>query len=116
LDNYYNQLVFEFAIENRLSFPSIYLNALDHNGLIRVGTEKFGPMFSPPQQCNNTSCVGYCYIDSMILANIYEACEQHPHVDRNECKRLETLLNQRRSLNPIRLWQDENHGRLINWP
>jgi len=109
LTNYYNQLVLEAAFANQLDFPNaIYLDAVDQDGTIRVGTQLF-----PDSTDQDTLTAKYAYVSNFLLYNLRKVCGSSTS---SQCVSLKTLLLANRAQYPLQIWNDPTHGRLVNWP
>ncbi len=107
------------VILNSLHFPNaIYIDSVDHNGLIRTGTGLFGPASARAAASDPGNVqTGYAYADTIVLYNVRRICSALPvALVPPECALLTTLLAQRRALNPFATWSDPAYGRLVGWP
>merc|ERR1711871_144364 len=108
LENYYKQLTLAQCLEKMpkgWSFPNaIYLNALDYGGKIRTGSEV---LWGKERSTANDSALqhsttGYAYVDTIIAANIYQACNPVSHHEiSDECAQMTETLQQRIAMNPV---------------
>lgn len=126
LANYYTQVAMDEVIEQLLAPSSssplpglphaIYLNALGSlEGTIRTGTEVLWGRDRSPDH-SDRALQGFAYVDSFVLYNVLIACSGGSgSSSQGECDRLTELLLQRRAQNPLALWEDATHGRLISW-
>lgn len=118
LRSYYLQIAMEAvaaAEDGDLGFPgAIYLDAVDTEGTIRTGTlplsESVGYAGDP------SGSTGYAMVDTMLLHNVRKACKQSGVVSNADCQALEKILQARRAQNPLKRWDDPEHGRLAAWP
>jgi len=123
LTNYYNQLILETvwaegANNTATDFPNaIYIDGLDHGGLIRTGPQRLNPA---PKVVEGSSSddphgtAGYAYAATLIGATVRRLCRSTP--SSAGCKSLVGVLNAARLKNPIQLWNDTQSGRHADWP
>ncbi|CAE8631146.1 unnamed protein product [Polarella glacialis] len=127
LSNYYNQRVLEAAFrqgasDSSVDFPhAIYIDAIDHGGLIRTGTAKINPSLQAAvshagkheQQQHESD--GYAYAPTLVAANVRRLCRRVAS-PQAVCARLQAAVEAVRAEHPVRLWEDAEHGRHIDWP
>jgi len=98
LQAYYAQFLFEAVSNHSLSMPStIFMNDFGINGTMRIGRGK-----------------GYAIMDVLLLVTVRTACARHN--DPGLCDGLEHALLQRKALNPLQVWIDEDQGRQLTPP
>ena len=118
-------------------FPNaIYIDAVDYNGTIRVGTEVFCPeetgcpnrvISTEAQQPTNvldTRTARYAYSYTLILANLRLHCVEGLYASGQlsredveaRCAEMDASLERKRAMYPLSLWEDSSQGRLTNWP
>lgn len=119
LESYYKQLTLAQCLgkmEKGWSFPNaIYLNGLDYGGRIRTGTQ----VLWGAERSNSTehSTTGFAYVDTLIAANVYQACNPVSHHNiGQECSQLTQTLKERIAQNPVTTWSEPQLGRLQHWP
>ena len=123
LENYYKQITLEETYNNMIknegnwNFPNaIYINAVDFDGTIRTGLEVLWGKNRNPQDTEHAT-TSYAYADTLIAANLINSCT-HANIstnDKENCEKLMTTLNTRRSLYPSKFWDDKEYGRLSSW-
>ena len=105
LANYYNQYPLEQTILNAsMELPgAIYINAVGDKGTIRTGLEITG------------TTRAYAYVDTVVLFNALKpgGCAAS---NSTVCQSLIPLIERRRAMNPLTLWEDVDHGRHVHWP
>ena len=115
---YYKQLTLEMAYNNfdqGWEFPNaIYLDSLDVDGTIRVGTTlPWGVEKEDDVEEHRTT--RYPYADTLIGFNVKLACKMGQG-DETRCKELEDMIDGRRDKYKMELWDDGKYGRSSNWP
>jgi len=114
LQNYYNQIIFENAVQNQYMFPNaIYLDALDIDGTIRVGTQVYKKRNFENSLLSDHEVVRYAYAYSVILSNLVSICGPQPS---QQCAQWMARLRQLRSVYPMQRWDDLGNGRSATWP
>jgi hypothetical protein len=115
MKNYYDQIAFEAAVQNRYGLPNaIYLGGVDVNGTFRVGPDYFSPVLPPVNPPRPYGDAKYSYTGTVALINVFRACPLNN--TREECKAAEALARSRKELFPITRWQDDYYGRQSVWP
>jgi hypothetical protein len=120
LENYYKQLTLQQCLtkmEKGWSFPNaIYLNGVDYGGRIRTGTTTLWGKDREGADSDHLT-TGFAYVDTIVAANVYTACNPVSHHDiPDACEQLTKLLKDRVSAAPVSTWTDKSFGRLENWP
>lgn len=115
LENYYKQITLEEALTTAgWGFPNaIYLNGLDWEGTIRTGNENLLGQTRGNSSYQNTS---YSYVDTMLTYNLNLVCSKSDNKYSEECQYIADILLSRRLAHPLQRWDDEQYGRLSNWP
>ena len=115
LSSYYNQRALEFAFLNpRAGFPNaLYLDGLDYNGTLRVGTQTLDG--ADRRGDNEHKDTKYAYVDTILARNFALACDSTPG-QREICSGLNKALEDRRKLNPLSRWDEPQLGRHSRWP
>jgi hypothetical protein len=122
LVNYYNQRILDAVYlegdkDNAVDFPNaIYIDGLDHSGLIRTGTERLNPLGTRRASGDEHATTGYAYSATVIGATLRRLCRQSPESTRDTCASLSKSVESARAEHPLVLWNDTTHGRLTNWP
>lgn len=124
LANYYTQVAMDDVVNRMLAgdysygLPhAIYINAVGSlEGTIRTGTEVlWGKNRSPD---GTHAVTEFSYVDSFVLYNVLNVCKvirnERPEIF-SDCDYYTDLIVQRRSKNPLALWDDATYGRLISW-
>jgi len=118
LHNYYKQLSFSAALKNSWDFPNaIYLDAVDVNGTIRTGTKNFFPnqiFFDEKNaEVDDHGETKFAYAHILLFYNLRIICGSN---STGNCQILKNYLEDKISAYPLQRWDDQVHGRLINWP
>ncbi len=119
LENYYKQLTLYQCYTKMMSgwtFPNaIYLNGVDYGGRIRTGTRTLWGRDRSDDK--DHSITGYAYVDTIIAANVYQACNEVSHHSiSKECVELTNKMDERINAAPVQTWHEPGLGRLQNWP
>ena len=116
LGAYYKQISLETCYNNfdsGCSFPNgIYLDSLDYDGTIRVGTTLPWGVEKVGDNVEN-KLANYPYVDTLIGCNIKSACESSY---QPICEELLELIEERRAKFEIKRWEDDVYGRSKSWP
>lgn len=118
--NYYNQRILDAVYlegdrEEAVDFPNaIYIDGLDHGGLIRTGTDRINPLAGSSEGDHGTT--GYAYSATVIGATLRRFCRHSTDSVRSTCATLGQSVQESRAKSPVSLWNDATHGRLTNWP
>ena len=119
---YYIQVAMEMVVANAtasgvdIGFPgAIYMDGVDTGGTIRTGVLPLSRSIGRGNYpAGNT---GYGMVDTMLLHNVQKACQEvHDTAQRAVCDSLKQKLHQRKLQNPLKRWDDPEHGRLATWP
>ncbi|GMH90995.1 hypothetical protein TL16_g11929 [Triparma laevis f. inornata] len=115
---YYKQLTLEMAYNNfdqGWEFPNaIYLDSLDVDGTIRVGTTlPWGVEKDDDVAEHKTS--RYPYADTLIGFNVKLACKLGQG-DEEKCTEFTNMIDERRKVYEIEVWDDGKYGRSKDWP
>jgi len=115
--NYYKQISLELATQQGWDFPgAIYIDAVDHDGVIRTGTREIPmPGDYSSQVSADHSTTSYAYADTLILANLRRLCGSSLDATE-ECIQLNKTIEARRSKHPYQRWSDLETGRSADWP
>jgi hypothetical protein len=129
LGNYYNQIVFDLSLTPGYDLPgAIYIDAVDVNGTIRTGPQRFG-QFYPDTPGNNSLINGearYAYVDTLLLGTVRRLCGLLEVDVRGGpgsvlsgnplCDAYVSVLQHQRSEYPTMKWDDPSTGRNADWP
>lgn len=110
LQNYYLQLALDAAYRDNWTIPSVAVNALTPDGTIRVGGTAL--IDGVPMMNGNASSA---FVDTLLCSNVRRACASVA-AGNPQCGPLLTMLETRRSSNPVTMWSDAAHGRLPTLP
>ena len=123
LANYYTQVAMDELIQKMLEgdysseLPNaIYINAVGSlQGTIRTGTEVLWGKNRSPDETHATT--GFSYVDSFALFNVLNICKDvdTSSVSASDCSYFTDFLSERRTKNPLSLWEDVTYGRLTTW-
>lgn len=116
LSNYFKQITLEEAINTPgWGFPNaIYINALDWEGTVRIGTQVLwgGDRDGSAEEFKTKA---YAYVDTLLLYNLNLGCGDGTE-DCDDCAAVRQILQDRRAMNPATYWDDAVYGRLLSWP
>lgn len=124
LQNYYNQIVLSDVYAtlnsnstNNVHFPNaFYLDGLDYNGTIRVGTSTLEGHLRAGS-LEKFRYVRYGVVDTIIAYNLIRSCNQESEMEKRKyCTDLLQKVNQRIAIYPGQTWQEPAFGRRNDWP
>jgi hypothetical protein len=124
LSSYYNQIVLESALTNMnsdkgIAFPNaLYLDALDYNGTVRVGTQLLdgSERHSKNDQTRKNAAAQSSYVDTILTYNIAQLCRKKDSSMNLECELMKADVKKRHDLYPLILWEQPELGRHVTWP
>eukprot|EP01006_Ploeotia_vitrea_P058068 TRINITY_DN68733_c0_g1_i1.p1 TRINITY_DN68733_c0_g1~~TRINITY_DN68733_c0_g1_i1.p1 ORF type:complete len:479 (+),score=21.77 TRINITY_DN68733_c0_g1_i1:25-1461(+) len=120
LCEYYNQRTLEKAYQQvkagnySWGLPNaIYTDAVDVNGTVRTGL-KIVTAEGEETSKNSHDLTRYAYVDTVLAVNVLLACQGHE--GSAQCSSLIKLLDARRAVYPLTLWEQPERGRHVVWP
>lgn len=120
LVNYYQQHAFHMVPFNRsMRFPNaIYINAVDVEGTIRVGTSGAVP-YRPTSRRHRAGSTDHgntkgIYADALLYVMVRDACWGTPSTA--PCHALMDMMEARMRRFPLVEWNDPSQGRVKGWP
>jgi len=125
LSNYYNQITIEEAYQGYLSGDNIslpnafYIDGIDYNGTLRTGTQLLDG-FDYRQSLDDYKLTRYAFVDTVIGYNIHTASRSanitEAMSDESAYADMMRFIEERRTLNPLILWDEKALGRRDDWP
>lgn len=134
LSSYYNQIVLDLALANVVNsdgfaFPNaLYLDALDYNGTVRVGTQLLdgSERDNNNHRANQNAAAQYAYVDTILSYNAEHLCRRRDLRGASNasslaqsspaCDIVKIEIRKRRERYPLVLWDQPEFGRHVSWP
>jgi hypothetical protein len=117
--NYYIQDVLEISYNEGYDFPNaLYVDAVDQNGLIRTGTQKFGHIYPSTKShlrgATSFQTTGYAYVATIAGWNARKQCSRSFLSQTLPCQEILEQIERIRRKNPVNKWNDPQTGRLTS--
>ena len=95
---------------------ALYLDGLDVNGTLRTGTQLLdGTSRHKKGGHAQHETAAYAYVDTVIAYNTQKACRllHGPNDQTDQCASFLQVLEERRAMNPLQMWNDAAFGRRV---